>query len=321
MRKAFVQTLTELAAHDPRILLLTADLGYLALEPFAEAYPSRFFNVGVAEQNMVGLATGLAEAGFIPFVYSIVPFAVLRPYEFIRNGPIQHRLQVRIVGVGGGFEYGTNGLSHYGLEDIAVMRAQPGLTVIAPGDAGQTRSAIAASWNLPGPIYYRLGKDDKAVVPGLEGRFELGKVERLREGSDLLLIAMGNVASEAAATAQELAARGVSCSLAIVATVSPAPVDELAELLVRHPVALTVEAHYRVGGVGSLVAEVIAERDLRCRLVRCGVGSLPDGTTGSQRYLHHLYGLSAERLVETAMETLAKVNESAACGKAGSLRP
>ena len=306
MRQAFIQTLTELAARDPRILLLTGDLGYLALEPFADAYPGRFFNVGVAEQNMVGLATGLAEAGFVPFVYSIVPFAVLRPYEFIRNGPIQHRLPVRIVGVGGGLEYGTNGLSHYGLEDIAVMRAQPGITVIAPADAGQARGAVAATWNLPGPVYYRLGKDDKAVVPGLDGRFELGKLQRLREGSDLLLIAMGSVAAEAVAAAQELAARGVSCSLVIVASVSPAPVDELVGLLARHSVALTVEAHYRVGGVGSLVAEVIAERDLRCHLVRCGVGSLPNGITGSQRYLYQLYGLSAEKLVETAMETLRK---------------
>ena len=304
MRKAFVETLIELAARDPRILLLTGDLGYLALEPFADTYPGRFFNVGVAEQNMVGLATGLAEAGFIPFVYSIVPFAVLRPYEFIRNGPIQHRLPVRIVGVGGGLEYGPNGLSHYGLEDIAVMRTQPGITVIAPADAGQTRSAVATTWNLPGPIYYRLGKDDKAVVPGLDGRFELGKVQRLREGSDLLLIAMGSVATDVAAAAQELAARGISCSLVIVANVSPAPADDLAGLLARHPVALTVEAHYRVGGVGSLVAEIIAERGLRCRLVRCGVDSMPNGVTGSQRYLHQLFGLSAEKLVETAMIAL-----------------
>ncbi len=310
MRKAFVETLTELASRDSRILLLTADLGYMALEPFRDAYPRRFFNVGVAEQNMVGLATGLAEAGFIPFVYSIVPFAVLRPFEFIRNGPIQHRLPVRIVGVGGGLEYGTNGLSHYGLEDIGVLRTQPGLTVVAPADAEQTRSAVKASWNLPGPVYYRLGKDDKAVVQGLDGRFELAKVQCLREGSDLLLIAMGSVATEAVAAAQQLAARGVSCSLVIVASVSPAPIEELADLLARHAVALTVEAHYRVGGVGSLVAEVAAERGLPCRLVRCGVEALRSGITGSQRYLHHLYGLSAEKLVETALTALQRADRA-----------
>src|SRR5258708_17690586 len=125
----------------------------MALEPFIEAFPDRFFNVGVAEQNMVGLATGLAEAGFIPFVYSIVTFAALRPYEFIRNGPIQHRLPVRIVGVGGGVEYGTNGLSHYGLEDVAVMRAQPGITVIAPSDHQNARSARLGVWVVPRPVF------------------------------------------------------------------------------------------------------------------------------------------------------------------------
>ena len=304
MRQAFVQTLTELAARDPRILLLTADLGYLALEPFADKHPDRFFNVGVAEQNMVGLATGLAEAGFIPYVYSIVPFAVLRPYEFIRNGPVQHHLPVRIVGVGGGLEYGTNGLSHYGLEDIAVMRVQPGLTVIAPADAMQARTAVAATWNLPGPVYYRIGKDDKAIVPGLEGRFEMGKLQLLREGADLLLIAMGSVSTDAAAAAQALATRGISCSLAIAASISPAPVEDLVRLLPQHRVVLTVEAHYRTGGLGSMVAEVIAEHRLRCHLVRCGVDSLPNGRIGSQRYLHHLHGLSAEKLVESAMSAL-----------------
>ncbi|HEY9713765.1 MAG TPA: transketolase, partial [Chroococcales cyanobacterium] len=117
MRGAFARTLTELAAQDSRIYLLTGDLGYMALEPFKEKFPDRFINVGVAEQNMVGIATGLAEAGLIPVCYSIVTFASLRPYEFIRNGPILHQLPVRIAGVGGGVEYGHNGATHYGLED------------------------------------------------------------------------------------------------------------------------------------------------------------------------------------------------------------
>ncbi len=306
MRTAFIQTLTELASSDPRILLLTGDLGYMALEPFMEKHPDRFFNVGVAEQNMVGLATGLAESGFIPFVYSITPFAVLRPYEFIRNGPIQHQLPVRIVGIGGGLEYGQNGLSHYGLEDVAVMRAQPAISIIAPADHLQTRQAVAATWNLPGPIYYRLGKDDKTTVPGLEGRFELGKIQCIREGNDLLLIAMGSVSSEAAAAAAALEKEGVNCALAILASVSPAPVEELAALLVKYPAVMTVEAHYRVGGAGSLVAELIAERGLRSRLVRCAVDSMPSGITGSQRYLHRRYGLSSDKLVETALSTVGK---------------
>ncbi len=306
MRGAFVKALTELAASDPRILLLTGDLGYMALEPFADRFPERFFNVGVAEQNMVGLATGLAEAGFIPYVYSIVPFAVLRPYEFIRNGPIQHRLSVRIVGVGGGMEYSHNGLSHYGLEDVAVMRTQPGITVLAPADHQQARAAVLASWNLPGPIYYRLGKDDKTTVKGLDGRFELGRAQQLRDGNDLLIVAMGSVATEVAAAAETLAAEGVSSCVLVVASLAPAPVEDLARMLKRFPLAITAEAHYPSGGVGSLVAEVVAERRLFCRVVRCAVKSPLDGAIGTQAYLHHKQGLSREALVETARRELRK---------------
>jgi transketolase len=304
MRAAFVKTLTELAGGDPRILLLTGDLGYMALEPFADRFPERFFNAGVAEQNMVGLATGLAESGFIPFVYSIATFATLRAYEFIRNGPIQHRLPVRIVGVGGGFEYGANGLSHYGLEDVGLMRLQPGVTVVAPADHQQAGAALQATWNLPGLVYYRLGKDDQTVVPGLDGRFETGKIQRLGEGRALALLSLGSVAGEAAAAAQALTAQGIPCTLLIVACLNASLEDELAGVLAEFPAALTVEAHYRAGGLGSLVAEVIAERGLNCRLARCGVRSVPDGVSGSQRFLHHAHGLSCEALVKTAQATL-----------------
>ncbi len=307
MRGAFIQTLVGLAEHDARILLLTGDLGYLALERFAEKFPRRFFNVGVAEQNMVGLATGLAEAGFIPFVYSIVPFAVLRPYEFIRNGPIAHRLPVRIVGVGGGFEYGANGFTHYGLEDIAVMRAQPGISIIAPADHSQTRTALQKTWNLPGPVYYRVGKDDRAVVPGLEGAFELGKLQVLRAGERVLLLAMGSVAIEAATATQELERHGIRNSFAVLASVSPAPVEDLVRQLTTHKLVLTVEAHYQNGGLGSLVAEVLAEHGLDTWLVRCCVKHLPCGASGSQAWLHQKHGLAAPELVQTVLDSLPKL--------------
>src|SRR5437016_102519 len=160
LRRTFVNALAELAEHDTRIVLLTGDLGFTVVEPFAERFPERFFNVGVAEQNMVGLATGLAEAGFVPYTYSIATFASMRPYEFIRNGPVHQRLPVRIVGVGGGLEYGVNGISHFALEDLALMRVQPGMTVVAPADVEQARSALVALADLEGPIYFRLGKDE-----------------------------------------------------------------------------------------------------------------------------------------------------------------
>jgi transketolase len=304
MRRAFAQTLVELADRDDRIVLLTGDLGYTVLEPFIEQHPDRFFNAGVAEQNMVGLATGLAEAGFVPFVYSIATFATLRPYEFIRNGPALHQLPVRIVGVGGGFDYGHNGVSHYALEDIALMRAQPGMSVVAPADPDQTRSVLAALWDCPGPLYLRLGRESKSV-PGLGGEFEPGRLSMIGDGADVVFVTLGTMAREAVAAAELLDEQGISASVAVLASVAPSPEDHLAEVLSRVPVAMTVEAHYTVGGVGSLVAEVIAERGLDCRLVRQGIREMPRGDTGGEEYLYATHGLAREKLAGAVVRALS----------------
>src|SRR6185369_9806621 len=190
--------------------------------------------------------------------------ASMRPYEFIRNGPIHHRLPVRIVGVGGGFEYGNAGVTHFALEDLGLMRLQPDITLIAPADFQQTRSALMASWDMPGPIYYRIGKDDETTVPGLDGRFELGRAQTIAEGQDLLMITAGSIASEVAAAAATLSRQGVHATVMIVSCLNPVPVEDLTNALSRFDLALTVEAHYVNGGVGSLVAEVIAEHGLDC---------------------------------------------------------
>jgi transketolase len=247
---------------------------------------------------MLGLATGLAEAGFIPFVYSIATFATLRPYEFIRNGPLLHRLPVRIVGVGGGFEYGTAGPTHHALEDVGVMRVQPGLTVIAPADFAQTRAALSGTWDLPGPVYYRLGKDEKNIVRGLEGRFTLGRAQTVREGDGPHMIAMGSIAVEAAAAVDALAAEGVECGFTVIASVAPPPTDDLTAILVSAPVVITVEAHYTTGGLGSLVSEVVAERGLGTRVVRRAVARPPTGRSGNEEYMHRLHGLDRAALAD-----------------------
>lgn len=306
MREAFFQTLTELAEKDTRIILLTGDIGYMVVEPFAEKFPDRFYNVGVAEQNMLGIATGLAEDGFIPFVYSIIPFAVIRPYEFIRNGPVLHNLQVRIAGVGAGFDYGHQGLTHWGLEDIGMMRLQPGMKVIAPADSEQAKNALLSTWHLPGPVYYRLEKDNKTLIPGLKGRFDIGSVFAVTEGEDLLFIAAGSIAGEVVAAAEALKDRGIRSSVLIIAGLQPAPAEALVSYLSRFPVALTVEAHYITGGLGSVVAEIIAENSLSCRLVRCGVKALTAGISGSKAYLNDKYGLSIDKLVKTALAAIQK---------------
>jgi transketolase len=304
VRKAFINSLIELAAKDSRVVLLTGDLGFMALEPFAERYPDRFFNVGVSEQNMVGVATGLAESGYTPFVYSIATFATLRPYEFIRNGPVWHGFPVRIVGTGGGFEYGSNGMSHYALEDVALMRIQPGLTVIVPADHEQAGAAILKTSGLKGPVYYRLGKDDVTTVPGLKGRFELGRVQFIGEGQDLLMIVMGSIASEAATAVALLSQKNIGCTLGIVSNLNPDPVEDLVSAMNRFKNVITVEAHYRNGGLGSAISEIAAERGLKCRVTRRGVLSAIDGQSGSQSYMYKKHGLSAAQLAETALNAL-----------------
>jgi transketolase len=303
MRDDFIAELAELAARDERVVLLTGDLGYMVLDVFSSRFPDRFFNVGVAEQNMVGMATGLAEAGYVPFVYSIATFASLRPYEFIRNGPVLHELPVRVVGVGGGFDYGFNGITHFALEDYAVMRTQPGLTVVSPADSPQARAAVHATRELAGPIYFRIGKRG-TPVPGLDGRFRLGEVQLIGEGGDVALIAIGSVAGEARRAAELLAEEGIAATVAVVSTFNPSPVEGLAELLGGVSLAVSVEAHYLNGGLGSLVAETIAERGLNTRLVRTGVDVVPRGLAGSQEYLEDRFGLSAERLAATAQAAL-----------------
>ncbi|MDR3617245.1 MAG: transketolase C-terminal domain-containing protein [Candidatus Obscuribacterales bacterium] len=300
MRGAFAATLTALAETDSRIFLLTGDLGYMALEPFANKFPERFINVGVAEQNMVGIATGLAEAGFLPFVYSIVTFATLRPYEFIRNGPILQHLPVRIVGVGGGVEYAHNGASHYGLEDIAVMRTQPGMTVVAPADAEQTKNALRATYDLPQPVYYRLGKDDKTIVPGLNGEFTLGKIQKIRDGSDLVVVSLGAIAAEANRACDLLWAQGIKASLLLVSSFNPSPTRDLANYLQGFDNVITLEAHYASGGLASFVSEVIAQEGISCKLTRCAVENTPDGITGSQKFMHERLGISAESVQRLA---------------------
>jgi transketolase len=296
MRGAFLKTLADLAGSDDRIVLLTGDLGFTVVEPFAERFPKRFFNVGVAEQNMVGVATGLAEAGFIPFVYSIATFATLRAYEFIRNGPVLHQLPVRVVGIGGGFEYGSAGFTHHALEDVAVMRVLPGLPVVAPADPAQAAAALRATWNLPGPIYFRLGKDDRATVPGLDGSFELGRIERLRDGRDVAIVTMGAIANEALAAADALQEAGIESTVLIVSTISPAPIDGLAQMLEGFRTIVTVEAHYQVGGLGSLVCEVMAERSPGAHVIRLGVSGSPGGVSGSEGFLNRAHGLSRDMI-------------------------
>lgn len=306
MRSAFVQALCELAAADERIMLLTADLGWSVLEPFAAAYPDRFLNVGVAEQNMLGIATGLAREGMIPFVYSIATFASMRCYEQLRNGPVLHRLPVRVVGVGGGFSYGHAGPTHYGLEDLTITRTQPAMTVVAPADGAQARTVVRVTANLPGPVYLRIDKADLPDLPSLAGRFALDTPELLRPGRDLLFLATGAIAREALTAAELLWPQGVSAAVAVLAHLGFSASAALVRLVGKYPLVVTVEEGLLAGGLGSLTAEAIAQHALPCCLNMQGIRETFLNVTGSTDYLRRQFGLDAASLAALAHGLLAR---------------
>ena len=306
MRIALVKTLVDIAKFDKRLVFLTGDLGFKVVEGFAETYPTRFFNVGVAEANMIGLATGLAASGYIPFIYSIATFASMRGYEQIRNGPVLHQLPVRIVGSGGGFEYGHAGHTHYALEDLGIARIQPNLTVIAPADYLQTATAVLKTYDLAGPIYYRVAKKDNYVIPNLEGRFRLGRIEIIREGLDVLIVTIGSITAEVVVAAEKLAARGIETTVAVVSSLRPAPSSDIGALLRRFKLALTVEEHYIDGALGSLVAEIAVEQRVDCQIVRCGVSNLSPSISGSEAYLREANGLSSDGILKRCLQYLER---------------
>jgi transketolase len=304
MRAAFIDTLIELARDDERIMLLTADLGWSVLERFAAEFPDRFVNVGVAEQNMLGLATGLAREGATPFVYSIATFSSMRCYEQFRDGPILHQLPVRVIGMGGGFAYGHAGPTHYALEDLTIARTQPGVTVLAPADKAQARSVVQAAAALSGPAYLRLDKNNEPDIDGLHGRFAFGTPEVVSEGIDLLLLSTGSIAQEAVKAATLLGHRGLFPGLAVLAHLAFEGGPLLRDLLAAYPAVLTIEEGYTAGGLGSLAAETIARHGLPCRLRACGVRSPQTSVTGGTEYMRRRHGLDAASLADTAMDLI-----------------
>ena len=305
MRKAFVETLLELALEDDRIFLLTGDLGWSVIEEFAARRPRRFLNAGVAEANMAGLATGLAQAGFIPFIYSIATFSSMRCYEQVRNGALLHRLPVRVVGIGGGYAYGHAGPTHYAVEDLAIARTQPGMTVLAPADPAQARSVLRATMEMPGPAYLRIGKGGNPPVPGLDGRFALGRPEVVRDGGDVLFLACGTIAHEALEAARLLEADGIAAAVAVLAHLGFAASPALVELLARYRAVVSVEDGFAAGGLGSLAAEAIAQNGLPARLAIRGVDRPFGGETGGEAYMRAQAGLDAPALAASARALVA----------------
>jgi transketolase len=305
MRNAFIQALTEAAGHDPRIVLLTADLGYKIFDDFARRYPGRFMNVGIAEANMTGVAAGLAMEGRKPFIYSIATFATLRNYEQIRNDLCYHRADVTVVGVGGGYSYGPNGPTHHALEDIGVMRMLPHMTVVCPGDPAETVAAVRAIAAHRGPCYLRLGRAGETAVHQDVPVIRLGEGMRLREGNDVALLSTGNMLATSVATAELLASRGIESRVVSMHTVKPLDQAEILAAARETQLIATLEEHFLAGGFGSAVAELLADLDRPMRLRRFGAADRFAHLAGDQAYHREASGLTPSQIAGAIEEALS----------------
>lgn len=307
MRTAFVETLCELAERDDRIWLLCGDLGYSVLERFAERFPKRYVNVGVAEQNMTGVAAGLAMCGKLAFTYSIANFPTLRCLEQIRNDICYHNANVKIVAVGGGLAYGAAGYTHFGVEDFAVMRALPNMTVLAPGDPVEAHLATREITERVGPCYLRLGKTGEPFVHQTDPDFKIGKAILIREGTDATLVSTGGVLKKVVEAAELLTAAGISARVLSMPTVHP--LDEEAVRLAARETRLicVIEEHHRTGGLSDSVARCVVGETDRCLLRFCTLDTariLEETQTGTQDYLLDRFGLSGPKICEQVARAL-----------------
>jgi transketolase len=292
MRDTFVKALLEHARIDRNVLLITGDLGFGVLDTFSRDFPAQFINAGIAEQNMTGMAAGLALEGKNVFTYSIANFPTLRCLEQIRNDVVYHDASVNVVAVGGGFSYGSLGMSHHATEDIAIMRALPGLRVYAPCDELETRALVKQMIAQPAPTYLRI--DKSKVTTYANKPFETNRLRQLMTGDKVAIVGYGGIVDEALKAAEQLATEGIKCSVYSAHTLKPFDSETLVQLARSNDVVVTVEEHLPTGGLGSLAADVFAEAGLLpSRFSRLCLPDSYSSIVGSQEYLRMRHQIDA----------------------------
>lgn len=304
MRTAFIDTLCEVAAENENIWLLCADLGFSVLERFRDRFPDRFLNVGVAEQNMVGIAAGLAMSGKIPFLYSIANFPTLRCLEQIRNDVCYHDLPVKVVSVGGGFSYGSLGYTHHGLEDLAVMRTLPNMVVAAPGDPIETKQIVIDLAKDCRPSYIRLGKANEPILHTGSPNVAIGKGVKLHQGSDITILSTGGILVEVDRAAKDLQGQGYSVNAVSVPYLSPLDTTVIQAAAESKRPIITVEEH-GTGGLASIVAEELAMMGYAGKFRPMYVKRDRPFDVGDADYMRRQCGLDAEAITESALQLLA----------------
>lgn len=299
IRTAYGEALVELGKTNEQVLVLDADLAHATMTfGFSEAFPNRFFNVGIAEANMVDMAAGLSTMGLIPFCSTFAMFGTGRVYEQIRNSVAYPRLNVKLCMTHAGISVGEDGGSHQCIEDIALMRVIPGMTVIAPADANEARAAVFAMAEMDGPVYMRLARAPSPVFEGaLAKPFVIGKANVLREGGDIAIFACGPMVCECLKAATLLEAFGFDCSVINVHTIKPIDSKCVTEYARKCGRVVTVEEHSVIGGLGDAVAGVLMGK-INCNFKKIGVNDM-FGQSGKPEDLMFEYGLTAEQIMES----------------------
>ena len=300
MRNAFAAEVTRLAQEDSRLILLSGDIGNRLFNTFKETCPSRFFNCGVAEANMMGVAAALANEGYRPVVYTITPFTTTRCLEQIKLDVCYHGLPVTIVGVGAGLSYAGLGPTHHSFEDLAILRPLPGITLMAPCDAAETRVMLRKALDLGGPCYMRIGKKNEPAVHGAEPELIVGKGYLVygETGADVTMLCAGTLMPNALEAAKMLEARGVSVRVVSMHTVKPLDGELVADSLKASKVVATLEEHGLIGGFGSSVAEFMVDGGIPGNLLRLGIPDRFVCRTGNQGNARACLGLDAAGIAE-----------------------
>jgi transketolase len=305
MRDTFVRTLIDIAKQDKNVHLITGDLGFGVLKPFWEELPDQFTNAGIAEQNMTSFAAGLALQGKVVFTYSIGNFPTLRCLEQIRNDCAYHNANIKIVCVGGGFVYGSLGMSHHATEDLAIMRALPDVTVLAPGDLVEAECATRAIYDHQGTCYLRLGRGGEKRIHEKIDNFQIGKAIKIKNGEKVAIFSTGALFDEVVYALQLMEEYSVNPALYTFPTVKPIDRVTIEECAEQYDLIVTVEEHNIIGGFGSAVSEVLAELTRpRARILKIGLNDKYSSIVGSQKYLRDVYGMSAKKIVHAIRQNV-----------------
>jgi transketolase len=304
MRNTFAEELTSLAKENDKLVLLSGDIGNKLFDKFKAVDESRFYNCGVAEANMMGVAAGMALCGLRPVVYTITPFTTTRCFEQIRVDACYHKAPVVIVGTGSGLSYAELGPTHHSLEDMAILRTLPGMRVLAPCDTTELRLGLRAALQEDGPVYIRIGKKGEPDIHTQVPNFRIGKGIVVRKGSDVALIAAGTIMPEVVKAADLLHGRGVSAEVVSFHSVKPLDQSYLDQAATRFKLLATIEEHSRIGGLGGAVAEWGASRPGAPLHISFGSDDEFMHEVGTQDYARAKYGLTARNIAEKVLAAL-----------------